>query len=453
MKKSSVLLLMILFVTVLWGTPTFAQPRLSTKKITMTQFKKRSLRLKGTKKKVTYKITKGKKRIQVKRKGKNRFQIKGLKTGKAVIMLRCQRKTYSCRIVIKKAKSQKRKAKKDTDEEDDEDEEEDEQDNEPVRNYQIYAGIRESDQTLIMGNQIQDTADCTIKYGDISTQVLTWTEKGKVPWADSPSRQYRQVEIRSEIYPKSTAFWFADAAIEKIQGLDQINTSETVDMQYMMSIGEKGTVFQDQDIVIPFNTTACQNMRGMFSSLHCKSLILGENFDTSNCQNMSYMFSAASCTKINLGSHFNTSKVTNMQNMFSDASQLEFVNLGEQFNTIECLNMSNMFLNCAPDTLKYCNLGGHINFTNCLSCAGFMQGCGQNVRTIYNLEITDPPEEFAEDGDHNPDTEPVLNMFSGLNTDDIFIVKSDSTAQLIQQYMPEYNQNNLRVFHSEDSYD
>ena len=95
---------------------------------------------------------------------------------------------------------------------------------------------------------------------------------------------------------KSLAFAFMNGfKIDKITGLEMLDTSNVTDMSYMFySCGRYSQVF---------------------------TLDLGNNFDTSNVTNMSYMFyscgNESAVFTLDLGEKFDTSNVTDMHYMFS----------------------------------------------------------------------------------------------------------------------------------------
>ena len=74
---------------------------LSSKKITVTKGKSKTLKVKNTKKKVKWKILSGKKYITLKKKGKVAVTIKGKKKGTAKVRATVGKKRLMCKIIVK----------------------------------------------------------------------------------------------------------------------------------------------------------------------------------------------------------------------------------------------------------------------------------------------------------------------------------------------------------------
>lgn len=76
---------------------------LSTKKLTVTKGKSKTLKVKNTKKKVTWKVVSGKKYITLKKKGKASVTVKGKKKGKAKVQEKIGKKKLTCTVTVKNA--------------------------------------------------------------------------------------------------------------------------------------------------------------------------------------------------------------------------------------------------------------------------------------------------------------------------------------------------------------
>lgn len=74
---------------------------LSTKKLTITKGKSKTLKVKNTKKKVTWKVVSGKKYISLKKKGKTAVTVKGVKKGTAKIQAKADKKNLTCTVTVK----------------------------------------------------------------------------------------------------------------------------------------------------------------------------------------------------------------------------------------------------------------------------------------------------------------------------------------------------------------
>lgn len=88
--------------------------RLSCSKITIKMEKSKTLKLKGTKKKVKWKVVSGKKNIKLTKKKKNSVKVVGLLSGKAKVQAKVGKKKYTCKVTVKKkyAKSRMEKGTK-----------------------------------------------------------------------------------------------------------------------------------------------------------------------------------------------------------------------------------------------------------------------------------------------------------------------------------------------------
>lgn len=80
---------------------------LSTKKLTVTKGKSKTLKVKNTKKKVKWKILSGKKYISLKKKGKVAVSVKGKKKGTAKVQAKVGKKKLTCKVTVKNVKTYK----------------------------------------------------------------------------------------------------------------------------------------------------------------------------------------------------------------------------------------------------------------------------------------------------------------------------------------------------------
>ena len=162
-------------------------------------------------------------------------------------------------------------------------------------------------------------------------------------------------------------FFRGCTGLDKITGLEYLNTAEVTDMSFMF-YGCYALASLD---LSNFNTTKVENMFGMFFNCENLSSLVISNFNTANVTDMSYMFHycknlssldipnfniakvtdmsymfhmCQKLTELNL-SNFKTEKAKNMSNMFSFCNMLEKLNLSN-FNTAEVTNMSSMFEDC-----------------------------------------------------------------------------------------------------------
>lgn len=94
------MMLMLLQVSV----PVFASPKLSKKKVSLKVGESCTLRLKGNKKKPKWK-TNNRKVVSISKQTKHTVRLTARKAGKAVITVRSGKKTYRCKVTVKKKKS------------------------------------------------------------------------------------------------------------------------------------------------------------------------------------------------------------------------------------------------------------------------------------------------------------------------------------------------------------
>ena len=151
--------------------------------------------------------------------------------------------------------------------------------------------------------------------------------------------------------PKSTENWFFNIEnLEKIEGLEYLNTSAVTTMAYMFRSCEKLT----QLYLTNFKTENVTDMAAMFSGCQSLTSLDLSNFKTENVQNMNSMFSGCeSLTSLNL-SNFKTEKVQYMSYMFRDCKNLTSLDLSN-FKTENVQNMSYMFEGCNSLQNIYCN--------------------------------------------------------------------------------------------------
>ena len=219
----------------------------------------------------------------------------------------------------------------------------------------IYVSLY-TDGTLIFSNNNQPMEGKTVEesYGNIKDKVFEIKEtNGKflinIPWLQvestneedamnqlmTKSAKIKEVIIINKIVPKNTNYWFCMLMnIQKINGLENFNTSNITDMSSMFVGCESLTNLDLSD----FDTSNVTNMSSMF--IGCESLTNLDlsDFDTSNVTNMSDMFvGCESLTNLDL-SDFDTSNVTNMSYMFSNCESLTNLDLSN-FDTSNVTDM------------------------------------------------------------------------------------------------------------------
>ncbi|MBQ3919953.1 MAG: BspA family leucine-rich repeat surface protein, partial [Oscillospiraceae bacterium] len=137
--------------------------------------------------------------------------------------------------------------------------------------------------------------------------------------------------------------WFI--ALESIEGLNNLDTSNVTDMSFMFCSCSSLTSLD----VSNFNTTNVINMRSMFNGCSGLTSLDVSNFNTTNVTNMRCMFNGcSSLTSLDV-SKFNTANVTDMNGMFYGCNSLTSLDLSN-FNTANVTDMNGMFDGCSSLT-------------------------------------------------------------------------------------------------------
>ena len=130
-------------------------------------------------------------------------------------------------------------------------------------------------------------------------------------------------------------------SLKEIEGLENFDTSEVTNMQYMFSYCSSLEYIDLTD----FNTRNVTNMQDMFT--YCTSLrtLNINNFDTTNLKEMNYMFRGCSnLLEIDL-SNFIAPNLISTQSLFRDCTKLEKVNL-KNLNPTAIKYVHEMFSEC-----------------------------------------------------------------------------------------------------------
>ena len=184
-------------------------------------------------------------------------------------------------------------------------------------------------------------------------------------------------------------------ALETISGLENLNTANVTDMNYMFSGCSALTSLNLKN----FNTENVTDMNYMFYGCSALTSLDLKNFKTARVKHMYYMFSGCSAlTSLDL-KNFNTENVTDMYNMFDGCSDLTSLDL-TNFNTTKVTNMSNMFSFCSALTsLDLTNF----NTTNVTYMYNMFDGCS----ALTSLDLTN----FS-----TANVERMQEMFKGCST-------------------------------------
>ena len=162
------------------------------------------------------------------------------------------------------------------------------------------------------------------------------------------------------------------SAMTSIKGLENLNTADVTDMQYMF-LNCSSLVMLD---LRSFNTQNVTNMYSMFNGCSSLTSIDLSSFNTENVTNMCSMFYDCSSVQILVTRSFNTQNVTNMATMFVGCSSLLSVDLGS-FNTENVTDMNHMFDGCS--SLPSINLSS-FNTENVTNMGAMFSGCSSLKR-------------------------------------------------------------------------
>ena len=175
-----------------------------------------------------------------------------------------------------------------------------------------------------------------------------------------------------KIIGKANGIFSGLAYTTKIEGLENIDTSQVTNMSQMFSGCEK---LKQLDLS-SFDTRNVTNMYAMFQN--CKSLtsLSLKNFDTTSVNEMTNMFN--NCTNLSSLdlSSFNTSQVKRMFSMFGYCTSLSSLDL-KNFDTAKVLEMTAMFSNCT--NLKTLDIS---NFNMLSAKKSYMLAGASNLNTL-----------------------------------------------------------------------
>ena len=138
-------------------------------------------------------------------------------------------------------------------------------------------------------------------------------------------------------------FFGGCSGLEKITGLDNLNTANVTDMEYMFRECKNLSSLD----LSKFNTANVMLMNSMFSGCNnLSSLTLSKSFNTASVLDMASMF----CDCYNLSSldlsNFKTKNVTSMYKMFYGCSALQTIYVSYNFVTKKVSSGADMFKGC-----------------------------------------------------------------------------------------------------------
>ena len=184
-------------------------------------------------------------------------------------------------------------------------------------------------------------------------------QKGKIlAWYEEDENGYYSVTIGQDggvtaNVDSSRLFMYigcsvADSTEVKIEGLENLDTSNVTNMGFMFDTCKKVTSLD----VSKFDTNNVTNMKYMFWGCSSLTSIDVTKFDTGNVTDMEGMFCQwtddSKLTSLNV-SNFDTRIVTNMSRMFFKCKQLMTLDV-KNFDTSNVRNMSEMFWGCGKLT-------------------------------------------------------------------------------------------------------
>ena len=225
---------------------------------------------------------------------------------------------------------------------------------------QLFSFLKDSPDVIASGTSgtcdWEITADgiLTIKSGQLATgsvPINAYYPGGSNWTANGNGEKIKKVDIKPGVsLPNDATAVFANLPnVTEIEGLENLDTSETTNMRYLFNGCESLTSIN----VSNFDTGKVTDMSAMFKKCSNITSLDVNSFDTSQVTNMSQMFIGCSATTLDLR-NFNTSQVTNMSYMFSNCNHLQSINTSS-FNTSQVTNMLSMFNGCSVPTLDVSN--------------------------------------------------------------------------------------------------
>ncbi len=217
------------------------------------------------------------------------------------------------------------------------------------------------------------------------------------PWGNKNSfcQQIKEIKITGDVSFKENdislkGLFKGLVNIEKIEGLNKLDTSHVTNMSQMFAECKL-----PQIDVSNFDTSQVTDMSGMFQ--YCKNLeeIDVSNFNTSQVIDMNYMFSFCDAlTKLDV-SNFETSQVTDMTGMFAGC-KLARIDLSN-FNTSQVTDMGDMFYECS--NLTELDLG-NFDTSQVMSMSGMFKECNNltelNIKNFDTSQVTSMSGMFKE---------------------------------------------------------
>ena len=215
---------------------------------------------------------------------------------------------------------------------------------------QLFSFLKDSPDVIASGTSgtcdWKITADgiLTIDKGQLATGTVPIsgndTNCGSNWTANGNKDKIKEVDINPGVsLPKDATAVFANLPnVTEIEGLENLDTSETTNISYLFYRCNNLTSLD----LSSFNTSQVTDMKYMFYMCYSLTSLNVSNFNTSHVTNMGYMFNqCSSLTSLNV-SNFNTSQVTDMRYMFSYCTTLKTLDLSN-LDTSKVNNMNYIF--------------------------------------------------------------------------------------------------------------
>ena len=289
-----------------------------------------------------------------------------------------------------------------------------------------------------------DEANCWDVSQEQKGKILAWYEVDENGYYSVTIGQDGGVtaNVDSKYLFANIGYSVASGTEVKIEGLENLDTSNVTNMSYMFFYCSKLTSldvskFDTSNVtgmnsmfqycsgltnldVSKFDTRNVTNMGGMFSSCQGLTSIEVSKFDTSNVTDMSYMFyNCSKLTSLDVG-NFNTSKVTNMSSMFGSCRGLTSLDVSD-FDTSNVTNMECMFFWCL--TLKSLDVS-KFNTSNVTNMYRMFSSCNELTKLDVSKFDTSRVTSYG-----------MSQMFSGCSSLTSLDVSNFDTSNVTNMYV------------------
>ena len=219
---------------------------------------------------------------------------------------------------------------------------------------------------------VEDGSKLTFYYDGLRANrtgtVYSVTDDGRIPeWANNG--QITKVVFDASFKkcrPSSTSRWFYNCtALETIEGIENLNTENVIDMSLMFNGCESLTSVD----VSGFNTANVTEMYSMFDGCSALTALDVSGFNTANVTDMGYMFNGCAALASIDVSKLNTERVRFMESMFNGCAALTTLDV-TNFATERVRYMDNMFRDCSALTTIKCD-----NTWTCGTSTDMFKGC------------------------------------------------------------------------------